>query len=373
MSYMDRALSLARTAQGRTSPNPAVGAVVVRSNEIVGEGFTQPAGSWHAEIMALRQAGDRARGATMYVTLEPCCHYGRTPPCTEALIAHQLAEVRIATLDPNPLVRGKGVRQLEAAGVRVHLEEENARAEEMVEGFAKHVSTGMPFFILKWAMSLDGKIATRSGDSKWITSEAARAYVHDLRDACDAVMVGVGTVLADDPQLTVRVETGRSPRPEGPWKIVVDTTARMPLTAQLLSPRLAARTLIAVTERADPAKIEKIRATGAQVLVTPEEDGLVDLKSLGRELAGRGLVNVLAEGGGTLLASLVSSGLADKVYAFVAPKIIGGRAAISPVEGEGPSLVAEAVKLRLADVRTIGEDILIVGYLNGGGDVHGNS
>jgi len=372
MDYMDRALSLARMAQGRTSPNPAVGAVVVRDNEIVGEGFTQPPGSWHAEVMALRQAGDHARGATMYVTLEPCCHYGRTPPCTEAIIAHEIAEVRVATLDPNPLVRGKGIRQLEDAGIRVHLTEDCDRAVEMVEGFTKHVSTGMPFFILKWAMTLDGKIATRSGDSKWITSEDARALVHDLRDACDAVMVGVGTVIADDPQLTVRVETGRSHRPEGPLKVVVDTTGRIPLTAQLLDPKLASRTLVAVTDRADPAKIEKIRATGAKALVMPEKDGLVDLAALGRELGRRGMVNVLAEGGGTLLASLISGGLADKVYAFIAPKIIGGRAAITPVEGEGRSLVADAAKVRMVDVRTIGGDVLIVGYL-GGDNVHGNS
>jgi diaminohydroxyphosphoribosylaminopyrimidine deaminase/5-amino-6-(5-phosphoribosylamino)uracil reductase len=242
----------------------------------------------------------------------------------------------------------------------------------MVEGFTKHVSTGMPFFILKWAMTLDGKIATRSGDSKWITSEDARALVHDLRDACDAVMVGVGTVIADDPQLTVRVETGRSHRPEGPLKVVVDTTGRIPLTAQLLDPKLASRTLVAVTDRADPAKIEKIRATGAKALVMPEKDGLVDLAALGRELGRRGMVNVLAEGGGTLLASLISGGLADKVYAFIAPKIIGGRAAITPVEGEGRSLVADAAKVRLVDVRTIGGDVLIVGYL-GGDNVHGNS
>ncbi|MCL5264444.1 MAG: bifunctional diaminohydroxyphosphoribosylaminopyrimidine deaminase/5-amino-6-(5-phosphoribosylamino)uracil reductase RibD [Chloroflexi bacterium] len=362
-SFMQRALDLARNAQGRTSPNPPVGAVVVKGGQIIGEGHTQPAGSWHAEVMALRQAGDAARGATMYVTLEPCCHYGRTPPCAQALIAAGLAEVHVATLDPNPRVSGNGLNELEGAGIIVRLGEAEDEAKEIVEGFAKYITTGTPFFTLKWAMSLDGKIATRTGESKWITGESARAFAHRLRDANDAIIVGMNTVLLDDPQLNVRVETGRAHRQSDPLRVVVDTAGRIPLDAQLLSPALAGRTLIATTERCDQARREEIARRGAEALVLPESRGRVDLSALAHALAARGIVNVMVEGGGALLASMLEEGLADKVYAFVGPKIIGGREAPGPIGGAGTAAIAEVPRLERTSFQRLGEDHVIVGYI----------
>ncbi|MCL5957854.1 MAG: bifunctional diaminohydroxyphosphoribosylaminopyrimidine deaminase/5-amino-6-(5-phosphoribosylamino)uracil reductase RibD [Chloroflexi bacterium] len=354
---------MARKAQGRTSPNPPVGAVVVKGGQVIGEGYTQPAGSWHAEVMALREAGDAAKGATMYVTLEPCCHYGRTPPCTRALIAAGIAEVHVATLDPNPQVGGNGLSELEGAGIIVRQGEAEAEAKEIVEGFAKYITTGLPFFTLKWAMSLDGKIATRTGESKWITGESARAFAHTLRDANDAIIVGVNTVILDDPQLTVRVETNRAPRKSDPLRVVVDTAGRIPLEAQLLSPALAGQTIVATTERCGLSKRQEIVERGAEVLVLSERNGKVDLSALAHALAARGIVNVMVEGGGALLASILEEGLADKVYAFVAPKIIGGREAPGPIGGAGTAAIAEVPRLERTSFQPLGDDYVIVGYV----------
>lgn len=363
MSFMHRALELARKAQGRTSPNPPVGAVIVRDGRIVGEGHTQPAGSWHAEVMALRQAGDEARGATMYVTLEPCCHYGRTPPCTEAIVAAGVAEVHAAMIDPNSLVGGNGLSELEAAGIRVVLGEGEAEAREITEGFVKFVTNGLPFFTLKWAMSIDGKIATQTGDSKWITGEAARAVAHHLRDSSDAIMVGVNTVITDDPQLTVRVDTGRPQRERGPLRIVVDSAGRIPLNAKVLGPELANSTVVATTEAMSVTMRQEIAQRGAEVLVLPERRGRVDLTALAKLLASRSIVNVMVEGGGTLLAAMIEAGLADKLFAFVAPKIIGGENAPSPVGGIGVNVVNDAIRLSRARIERVGDDYLIIGYL----------
>lgn len=367
MDYMARALELADLARGRTSPNPAVGAVVVRDGQIVGEGYTQPPGGPHAEVVALRQAGDLARGATLYTTLEPCCHQGRTPPCTRAIVAAGIAEVCVAVLDPNPLVQGGGCQALEMAGIRVRLGErpdQASRARELIEDFAKHVLTGRPFVVAKWAMSLDGKIAARTGDSKWITGPAARELAHELRDVVGAVLVGVNTVLLDDPQLTVRlpVEKARRPARPQPWRVVVDSRGRTPLEAKLLGPELADRTIVATTAAAPEPWRRAVEARGARALVLPEQAGRVDLGALLDALGEMDVTAVLVEGGGALLGSFLDSGLVDKACAFVAPRIIGGAAAISPVGGLGAPSVAAGYALRDVRVERVEDDVLIVGY-----------
>ncbi|MHB1006886.1 MAG: bifunctional diaminohydroxyphosphoribosylaminopyrimidine deaminase/5-amino-6-(5-phosphoribosylamino)uracil reductase RibD [Chloroflexota bacterium] len=370
MDYMARALSLARQAQGTTSPNPAVGAVVVRDGEIVGEGFTQPPGSAHAEIMALRQAGERARGGTLYVTLEPCCHFGRTPPCTVAVLAAGIAEVRAATLDPNPLVNGCGASALAEAGVRVSVGEHQAEALELNEAFFKYIRTRRPFVAVKYAMTLDGKIATRTAHSRWVTGIEARRRVHALRAAADAVLVGVGTVLADDPRLTVRLNGAQDePAAHQPWRVIVDSTCRTPPTARVVTDAYAGRTLVVTTPRAPAERQAALRSGGAEVVaVAPADDGRVDLHGLLEVMAGRGIINVLAEAGGTLTAALFGAEVVDKVYAFLAPKIVGGVAAPSPVGGTGVATMDDAFPLRLASVERLGQDVLLVGYARNAGE-----
>lgn len=362
---MQRALALADHAWGRTSPNPAVGALLVRDGAIVGEGWTRPPGQAHAEIVALRQAGERARGATLYVTLEPCSHFGRTPPCSQAAIAAGVAEVHLATLDPNPLVAGRGRDELEAAGIRVVVGEHEAEARERIAAFSKYITTKRPWVLAKFASSLDGKIATASGASQWITGEAARHYAHQWRDTLDAIMVGVGTVLADDPRLTARAagppgrDLGRVPR--DPVRIVVDSRGRTPTDANVLGP--GGRTIIATTAQAPAERAASWQAAEAEVLVLPERDGLVDLTALLPALGEREVTSILVEGGGALLGGLFDADLVDEVLAFIAPAIIGGVAAPSPVGGQGAATMA-AVR-RLVEVRTevIGPDVMVRGRL----------
>ncbi len=409
VAWMRRALALAERARGFCSPNPAVGAVIVRDGQVVGEGWTQPPGQAHAEIVALRQAGEAARGATLYVTLEPCAHHGRTPPCTRAIVEAGIVEVHAAVGDPNPLVAGAGFRQLAAAGVRVVVGACADAATELNEAFFKHITTGRPFVTAKWAMTLDGKIATRTGDSRWISGGASRRLVHRWRAVGDAVMVGIGTALADDPELTARDVDGPVRQP---LRIVVDSRARLPLTAKLLSPALAAGTLVAVADpagadlprderRAFAARVAALEAAGAEVWRLPvvypgeparavtgrtrvseadvpaseggaraDEAGAgqprVDLGALFERLGARGITSVLLEGGGELIAAALAGGHVDKVCVFVAPKLFGGRAASGPVGGEGVARVADAVGLRLHRVEPVGEDMLIVAYPAGG-------
>lgn len=364
---MARALELADRVRGRTCPNPAVGAVIVRDGAIVGEGATEPAGGRHAEIVALTDAGPRAAGATLYVTLEPCCHHGRTPPCTEAVIAAGIAEVHAATHDPNPLVNTGGFATLEAAGIRVVVGERCAEARRINDGFAKHVTTGLPFVIAKWAMSLDGKIATVAGESRWISGEASRELVHDLRDRVDAVIVGVQTVIADDPALTVRLsEPRRSPLVRrcadgtGPLRVVIDSRARVPLSSRLLGPDLARGTVVMVTEAAPPERQDAIRTTGALVVVLPSWRERVDLRAAVEWLGRRGALSVLVEGGGELLASLLAADLVDEVHVFVASKVLGGPAP-TPVRGTGVTALADAWQFQFTEVRPVGDDVLLVG------------
>ena len=358
-SPMERAIALAREARGRTSPNPPVGAVVVRDGEIVGEGHTQPAGLSHAEIVALQEAGERARGATLYTTLEPCCHFGRTPPCTRAIIASGIREVRVAVVDPNPKVCGQGMAELEQAGIGV-AKEESEPARELYRGFAKHVLTGLPYVVAKFAMSLDGKIATRTGDSKWVTGREARSLVQELRRVSDAVMVGSNTVLADDPQLTARDGDGQ-PLDVQPVRVVLDTRCRMTPDSRML--REPGLTLVFVGEEVPIDATKKLSEAGAEVIPAGlGDDWRVDVGLALSELGRRGVVNLLVEGGGTVLGSLFDAGLVDEVRAFVAPVIIGGGEAASPVEGWGAESMARAWRLEGTVMEQVGGDWLISGY-----------
>ncbi len=352
---MRRAIELARQSVGATSPNPPVGAVLVKDGRIVGEGRTQPAGGPHAEAEALRSAGAEARGSDLYVTLEPCAHHGRTPPCADALIAAGIASVRIAVMDPAPHTDGRGVERLRSAGLPVIVDDGPAEARRLVEAFAKHVATGLPFVVAKFAMSLDGKIATRSGDSRWISNEASRREAHRLRAEDDAVMVGVGTALADDPRLTIRdVPLGARAQP---LRVVADSAGRLPAGAAMLAEE--GRTLVAVASD-DAAR--RMEALGAEAVVATGADGRVDLPRLLSELGARDVMSLLVEGGATLHGALFAGGLVDKVVAFVAPVVIGGAGAPGPVGGEGAERIADALRLDGATYADMDGDLMVVGY-----------
>jgi len=358
--YMRIALELAAKARGRTSPNPLVGAVVVKDGIIVGRGYHEKAGTPHAEVHALREAGERARGATIYVTLEPCSHYGRTPPCSEAVIKAGVARCVAAMVDPNPLVAGRGLAQIRQAGIEVAsgvLEEEARRLNEV---FIKYITTKRPFIVMKSAMTLDGKIATHTGHSRWITGPAARERVHRLRDEYDAIMVGIGTVLADDPALTTRLpEGGRDP-----VRIILDSQARIPLKARVLTQQSTAPTIIATTVRAPQEKIRALEEAGARVMVIPEDKGKVDLKLLIDRLGQAGITGILLEGGGQVNGAALEAGIVDKVVWFVAPKLIGGKASPGPVGGAGVTTMDQAVKLSRIRVEQVGEDFMFAGYID---------
>ena len=368
---MARAMRLAQSALGTTSPNPAVGAVVVRDGVVVGEGYTLPAGQRHAEIGALNQAGNAAEGAILYCTLEPCCHYGRTPPCTDAIIAAGIGRVVYAVGDPNPRVDGGGVAALRAAGIGVE-RCSFSEADELYEAFAKHVTTGMPFVVAKFATSLDGKIATRTGASQWITGPEARGRVQKMRKELDGIMVGIGTALADDPQLTARDADGNAlPSDLQPVRIVVDSSARIAPSARML--RQPGRTIIATGGGVDDASIAALEEAGATVRAFPGSDGRVNLTALLAYLGGEGIVSVLVEGGGSVLGGLLDAGLIDQVYAFVAPALIGGAGAPSPIEGNGATVMADVTRLERTRMEQIGADWLITGYPDRGSTDRGST
>jgi len=363
LEYMERALSLARLAMGYTSPNPAVGAMIVKDGLVVGMGYTQPAGSDHAEIMALHQAGDEARGATMYVTLEPCCHYGRTPPCTKAIIDAGISEVHIALLDPNPLVSEQGVKQLNEAGIKTYIGEYQQEACEINEAYTKFITTGLPFVIAKFAMSLDGKIATKTGDSKWITNEEARKYAHILRHTVDVIMVGVNTVIVDNPHLTARGCGGKGGvRKKQPLRLIVDSKGRIPLDSHIFQP--PGEVLLATVEPLESEKKRALTQANAEVLELPGKKGLVDIEELLKTLGEREVVSVLVEGGGELLGSFFDYHLVDKVLTFISPIIIGGREAKAAVDGCGIRALCEAWNLNKLSVERFGDNILIGGYID---------
>lgn len=356
---MERALTLAQQGKGRTSPNPLVGAVIVNAGKIVGEGFHQKAGEPHAEIHALRAAGKNAKGGTLYVNLEPCCHWGRTPPCTEALIQAGIKHVFAAHLDPNPKVAGKGIQQLEEAGITVNVGLCADSAEKLNEIYIKHVMTGYPFVILKMAMSLDGKIATSAGESQWITSPASRQKAHEVRDEVDAILVGIGTITGDNPALTTRLPNKQG---KDATRIVLDSHGRTPTSAKIFNSESEAGVIIAVTPQASAKNIVILEKAGAEVIVTPTREGRVCFKTLMKTLGERGITSVLVEGGGKVNASALASGVVDKVICFVAPKFIGGKHAPGVLDGEGIERLADAPELHRLTTAQLDCDLLIEGY-----------
>ncbi len=363
MDYMSIALSLARLALGQVSPNPAVGAVVVKNGSIIGQGYTQPPGSDHAEIVALKQAGEEARGAALYVTLEPCCHFGRTPPCTRSIIAAGISEVHFAMTDPNPLVAGKGRAELEGAGVRTYAGSSAEEAAEINEAFIKYITTGLPFVTVKFAASLDGKIATRTGASKWVTGDAARKQVQHMRYFSDAVMTGANTVINDDPRLTVRLAIRGGIARKQPLRIIVDGLGRTPPAARIFTE--PGKTLLVLGRPLKPATRNALAGTGAELLELPAEEGIVDLTALLKILGQREITSVLVEAGGILLGSLFDRKLVDKVVAFLAPIIIGGEEARASVAGRGIDSLDECARLKRVKTENVGEDIMISGYVTG--------
>ena len=356
IEYMRRAIELAERGVGFTNPNPMVGAVIVKGGKVIGEGWHERCGEWHAERNAFKNCTVPAEGATMYVTLEPCCHYGKTPPCTEAIIEHGIARVVVGMEDPNPLVAGKGIALLREAGIEVvcGVEEEALREQNRV--FLKYISTKLPWVAMKTAMTLDGKIATRTGDSKWITGAEARAYVHELRHRFMAIVVGIGTAVADDPLLNCRIE-GRGVRQ--PIRVVVDSNARLSLDSQLVKTAGEYRTIVAHTRFAPEERVKALRETGVEMLLCKEKEGLVDVRNLLELLGLSGIDSILLEGGGSLNYTFLSEGLADELYAFIAPKIVGGMNAKTPVEGAGMEKMADAINLELENVLNIGHDVLL--------------
>ena len=356
--FMAVTLDLARQGLGRTSPNPAVGCVVARDGRIVGRGFHPQAGQPHAELYALREAGQQARDADVYVSLEPCSHHGRTPPCVDALLAAGPRRVVVATEDPNPQVAGRGIRALREAGIRVDVGVRGGEARRLNEAFALSVTTRRSFVHLKLAATLDGKTATRSGDSRWITSAESRQWVHRLRDRCGAVLVGVGTVAADDPQLTVRLP-GRPERPI--TRIVLDPRLRTPSAAALLRPDAAEHTVLVCAARVPKPRQAAYRSRGCEVWPVPLVGRGLDLEQVLGELYRRGRMEVLVEGGAETARSFLVAGLIDRVHLFYAPLLLGGRDAVGMLGGDSPGRIAEALALEQVETERVGPDLYVTG------------
>lgn len=357
--YMRLAMQLAGNAIGRTSPNPLVGAVIVKDNRVVGCGWHRKAGTPHAEVHALNQAGELAQGADVYVTLEPCAHYGKTPPCAKALVEAKVKNVYGGLLDVNPKVAGKGFKILEDAGIHVEygfLQDELRKQNEV---FFKWIEHKKPFVVLKAAMTLDGKIATATGQSKWITNETSRAYGYKLRDIYDGIMVGINTVIEDNPMLTSRVDGGKNP-----IRIVVDSSLKIDINANVVQDK-SAKTIVATTDKADKDKILKLQAQDVDVIVVDKDkNDKVDIEKLLDILGQQNICSILVEGGATLSGSFVAKKLVDKVYFFIAPKIIGGKEAKTPVAGTGILNLQEALTLKDIQIEKLEEDILIIGRVD---------
>ncbi len=356
--YMRRALELAIKGTGRVSPNPLVGAVIVKDGQIIGEGWHEKYGDLHAERNALKhcyEAGGDPEGAEMYVTLEPCCHHGKQPPCTDALIEAGISRVIVGSGDPNPQVGGKGIQILKDHGIEVveHVLEEECRAINDV--FFHYIQTGRPLVVLKYAMTLDGKIAAYTGESKWVTGEEARRHVHGLRNRYTAIMAGVNTVLVDDPLLTSRIEGGRNP-----LRVICDSALRTPLTCQIIQTAEEVPTIFAEC-RADQDRIGDFEKAGCRVLSVGEADGHVDLEDLIVKLGKEGIDSVLIEGGGSLAWSALKAGIVDQVKAYIAPKLFGGESAKTPVEGLGFPSPGQAVLLENIRMTRLGQDMLVEG------------
>ena len=357
--YMLRAIQLAKKGEGWTNPNPMVGAVIVKDGRIIGEGYHKKCGELHAERNAIASLTESAEGATIYVTLEPCCHYGKTPPCTEAIIEQKIKKVVIGSRDPNPKVAGKGAQILRESGITVVQDFMREECDRLNPVFFHYITTKTPYVVMKYAMTLDGKIATKTGASKWITGEPARQEVQHMRHRYMGIMAGIGTVLADDPMLTCRLkgtENGANP-----VRIICDSTLRTPLESQIVRSAKEIPTILATCNRQEAMHMPYIEA-GCKILVTPEKDGHVDLSDLMRQLGQLGIDSVILEGGGTLNWSALQAGIVQKVQAYVASKLFGGTEAKTPVEGQGFHTPADAVELTRTKITALGSDWLIEGY-----------
>jgi len=355
LKYMRLAMKLALKGEGKTSPNPMVGAVVVKGNTIVGQGYHRKAGLAHAEVAALDAAGKKARGGRLYVTLEPCAHFGRTPPCVNRILQSGIKEVCVGMIDPNPRNNGKGIELLRQQRVRVEVGFMEEELRRMNEVFIKYITTGLPFVTVKVAQTLDGKIATSNGESKWITSDISRAYSHRIRKEFDAIMVGINTVLRDNPRLDAWFST------QHPIKVVVDSQLSTPAHAQLFSGR---QRVILATLPAKPGQETENRgilSPKAQILEVREKDGQVNLKDMLKKLAQQGIVSIVVEGGGTLIGSLFDERLVDRLMVFIAPKIIGGKDAPGSVMGKGIVRIDKAIRVKDMALRRFGEDYLFTG------------
>jgi len=355
---MRRALELAARGAGLVEPNPMVGAGVVKDGEVVGEGYHHSFGEAHAEVNALASAKSNARGATLYVTLEPCCHAGKTPPCTRGIIKAGIKKVVAAMQDPNPAVNGKGFEELKSSGIEVETGLLEAEARRLNAPYIKLTTRGIPFFIAKWAMSLDGKISTSAGESRWITCETARVEAHRLRALASAVMIGAGTALADDPLLTARMAGGINPA-----RVIVDSHCRLEPASRLVRSIKEAPLIVAVTEEAPEEKTQRLERAGCTILTFPAKDSKVDLTELAKRLGRMMMTNVIIEGGSELLGSSFDERLIDRVAVFIAPKLIGGRDAKTPLAGKGLERIVDACQLRNVTVKDLDCDILVEGDL----------
>jgi diaminohydroxyphosphoribosylaminopyrimidine deaminase / 5-amino-6-(5-phosphoribosylamino)uracil reductase len=358
--YIRRAISLAKRGMGWVNPNPLVGAVILKNGRIIGQGYHAFFGGPHAEIAAFENAAENVKGATLYVTLEPCSHFGKTPPCTDAIIAKGIKKVVVGMKDPNPLVNGNGLKVLRDAGIEVVTGIEEASILKMNERFIKYITTGKPFCTLKTAMTLDGKIATVENASRWISCEDSRKQVHELRQEYSAVMVGINTVLYDDPLLNTRRARTKS---KDPLKVIVDSSGKISPELKVLkmNPQLV---IIATTDKMEMNKKRDLERLGAQVIVCPQKEGKVDLGTLMFSLGKMGIDSVLLEGGSTIAFTALMSGIVDKVVSFIAPKIIGGAGAPSPVGGIGLPKMEDAIAVKNWNYRKMGTDIMIEGYIN---------
>lgn len=357
---MKRVLRLAEKGRGRTSPNPMVGAILVKRGKVVGQGYHAKAGEDHAEIIALRRANKNAKGATLYINLEPCTHYGKTPPCAPRVIEADVKRVVIGMKDPNALIRGKGVDTLRKAGLDVRVGVLEAECRRLNEAFCKYVLAKEPFVILKVASTLDGKIATREGDSKWISGEISRRFVHKLRDQVDGVLVGIGTVLRDNPMLTTRIKGTRDP-----YRIILDSRLKIPEEANVFGD-FPQRVIILTTDSAPADKVERLRKRGIRILILESKEGRVDLKVCLSKLAEIGIMTLLVEGGNEVNGAFLDERLIDKLLLFLSPRLIGDGQAPGIFGGRGVPNLQEAVLLREMKVKRIGEDLLLEGYLEWG-------
>ncbi len=357
---METALALAEKGRGYTSPNPMVGAVVVRNGEIVGKGWHQAAGGPHAEVFALDNAGPLARGSTLYVTLEPCNHKGRTPPCTEKIIASGITQVVMAMKDPNPDVAGGGAEYLQNRGIRVISGVCEKEARRLNEAFVKYITTKCPFVVLKIAATLDGRIATRTGDSKWVTGESARKFVHELRHWADAILVGIDTIRQDDPALTTRLKDRAG---VDPVRIVLDTDLSIPENAKVLQTGSASDTVIIAGDGAPAEKQKALEKKGIRVMRAGLEQGRIDLKALMPRLGKMGITSLLIEGGSRVAGSALREGIVDKVYFFYAPKILGGDDGVPVCRGNGPDAMSQCIPVKNIQVHRFDDDVMIEGYI----------